>query len=273
MVIQLTRTALIEDCALILLATDGVSEALAEAAGEHAVFLQFGALRSADDAFALPYLDRYRLHWDTYKTVREDVGFRSAPLATKTEAESVLALALGWLAHRAADRWLTAASEEAVLQQDAYLFRARCAAPGATLDAAALSELFEVLKQRYFIEMHTFKPDGDDIEGWFDALYAGMQEWDAYMDRFAKAVAEPDAEQEARHVLETNFYRADDAIVALASKLRRGETTTAEQRDSALAEIPVSRYGQALRAAALGLLDANAFFAHRVDELTLEASN
>ncbi|TLS53860.1 hypothetical protein FE782_00420 [Paenibacillus antri] len=273
MVIQLTRTALIEDSAAILLATDGVSEALAEAAGEHAAFLQFGALRSADDAFALPYLDRYRLHWDTYKTVREDVGFRSAPLATKTEAESVLALALGWLAHRVADRRLSASSEEADLYRDAYLFRARYAAPDATLDAVALSELFEVLKQRYFIEMHTFKPDGDDIEGWFDALYAGMQEWDAYMDRFAKAVAEPDADGERRHVLETNFYRADDAIVALASRLRNGGTTTAEEREAALAAVPASRYGQALRAAVGHLLHANAFFARRVDELALEASN
>ncbi|HZG83396.1 hypothetical protein [Paenibacillus sp.] len=273
MVIQLTRTALIEDSAAILLATDDVSEALAEAAGAHAAFLQFGALRSADDAFALPYLDRYRLHWDTYKTKREDVGFRSAPLATKTEAESVLAAALGWLAHRAADRWLPAASEEAELCRDAYLFRARYAKPDAKLDAAALVELFEVLKQRYFIEMHTFKPDSDDIEGWFDALYAGMQAWDAYMGRFAKAVAEPDADGERRHVLEENFYRADDAIVALANTLRSGGTATAEEREAALAAEPVSRYGQALRAAVGSLQQANAFFARRVDELTLEASN
>lgn len=269
MVIDFTRTALIEDSASLLLASEETCAAFREAASAHPPFLQLGPLKGADETFALPILDRYRSGWESHRTVREAAGFRSAPSVPKTEAESTLAFVLGWLCHRAADRRLTAATPEARLHRDAHLFRARYAVPGATLDAETLSAMFRALKQRCFIEMHTFKPDGDDIEGWFDKLYDGMREWDDAMQRLAKAVAEPDAAWERK--LAGGFYRADDEIVALAAELREGGAVSRDRLEAALAAAPRSEYGLALQAAVGSLRNANAYFTYRADAAALES--
>jgi hypothetical protein len=271
MAANLTRTAFVEDCMSLLLASDQICEPFKEAVLEFDAFMQFGALRSRDDDFAFPLLDRYRLDWESHKPVKEETGFRSAPLVPKSQAESILALVLGWLCHRAADNLLTADSPEAALYQDAVLFRSLYMTTESTIERAALSELFEVLRQRFFIEMHTFIPDGEDIEGWFDKLYLNMQEWNDYMDRLAETVANPDMEKERRYVTETSFYNENDAIVSLARRLRNGEPASPNQIEEAIAAAPESHYAQALQLAFRSLHNASAFFSSRIDIAAFES--
>jgi hypothetical protein len=269
MVVNLTRTAFIEDCISILLATDKICEDFKEVTSNHALFAQFGQLRRADDSFALPLLERYREDWDSHRTMKEEVEFRSAPLVPKTQSESILAVVLGWLCHRVAESMLPI-EEEAGFYQDAVLFRSLYVRSEAEIESAALSDLFQVMQQRYFIEMHTFIPDGEDIEGWFDSLYANMQEWNTYMERFALAVAKPDVDKERSFVTDRNFYKEEDAIIALTRKLRSGLAVSQDQIDEAIASTPISQYARALKMAVDNLLLADAFFTKKTNQIELE---
>lgn len=270
MVINLTHTAFIEDCMSILLATDKICENFKEVTRDHAVFVQFGQLRRADDSFALPILEQYREDWDSYRTVKEEVEFRSAPLVPKTQSESVLAVVLGWLCYRVAESMLPI-EEEASFYQDALLFRSLYVHSNDGIESAAISELFQVMQQRYFIEMHTFIPDGEDIEGWFDSLYANMRDWNADMKRFAHAVAEPDVDKEQSFVTDRNFYREDDAIIGLTRQLRNGLTVSQDRIDEAIASTPISQYARALKKAVDNLLLADAFFTKKIDQIGLKS--
>lgn len=263
---SLTRTVLIEDCLNIMFASEKICETFKEVCRDHFHFAQFGCFRRPEDRFAIQLLEKYRNDWESHKTVKEEIGFRSAPLVPKTQAESVLAFILGWICNRDADHLLKPGSSESSLYQDAFLFHKLYVNNNSTpSDSAAIgskevSELFRVLQQRFFIEMHTFIPDVENIEGWIDKLYVNMQEWTAYMDRFAEALMNPDPVKVKQHVTDTNFYHDEDAIVQVAQSLRKGEKASKEEIEVASAAEPTSQYARALKQGFGNLLIASAFF-------------
>ncbi|TVY11719.1 hypothetical protein [Paenibacillus cremeus] len=279
---NLARTAVVEDCLNLMLASEHICEAFKEAGREHANFAQFGSFASPGDQIALQQLAKYRENWESHKSVKEEIGFRSAPLVPKTKAESVLAYVLGWLCHRAADSKLKPGSAEAGLYQDALLFHRLYVnegqtpqayrSPGAPLEQAAtigskeLAELFRELQQRFFIEMHTYVPDVDNIEGWFDKLHVQLKERSAYMDRFAEALMNPEPEKVQQHVDGTNFYSDEDAIIRLTLSIRQGAQPSQAEIEAAYAAEPKSRYAQALKQGYRNLLSANAFFTGSIDQ-------
>lgn len=146
---SLTRTAFVDDCLNMMNASEDICEAFKEVSTAHRTFAQFGSLTRSDDQIALELLTRYRKDWKSNRTVLEEVGFRSAPLVPKTQAESSLALALGWIAHRAARAHLTPESAEAELYQDAEIFRKRYVG-GSGISREELAELFSVMQQRFY---------------------------------------------------------------------------------------------------------------------------
>lgn len=266
---SLTRTALVDDCLNVMNASDDICEAFKEVSRAHRTFAQFGSLTRSDDRIAVELLARYKNDWESHRTVKEEVGFLSAPLVPKTQAESSLALALGWIAHRAARAHLTPESAEAGLYQDAELFRKRYVG-GSGISREELSELFSVLQQRFFIEMHTFVPDVDDIEGWFDRLDQTIREWEGHMDQLAGAVVNPDPEKAQRYVAQSNFYDEDDALIRLAESIRGGGQPSQREIEAAFAAEPRSGYARALHQALRGLRNASVFFTGTGDLSSLD---
>ena len=133
-----------------------------------------------------------------------------------------------------------------------------------------VADLFRVVWQRLLIEMHTFIPDDDDIEGWFDKLYARHQEQIIHMDRYAAAIMEPDPAKVKRFVVDTHFYSNDDPIIQLSKKLRRKEAATQEEIENAFRSEAKSHYGQALKLGFGYLRSASAFFTGEIDRDTLK---
>lgn len=271
-------TTAMEDCIQLMLTSDGICPAFKEALGDRLPFAMFGALIRPADVRAVQRLEQYRDDWPSHRTAKAEIGFRSAPLVPKTQAESVLSLVLGSLCHEAIAHVLQPVSEEAALYQSAYMFRqyymresGAAAEASEAVDRQQLAALFAALQQRFFIEMHTFVPDVDDIEGWFDKLYAGIRAYDEAQERLADAIAQPEADKVQKYIEAPGFYRADEAIVQLALAVRSGETPTREKLEAALAEEAGSRYGQALRQGCDRLARANAFFSNRLDAQQLTA--
>ncbi|MBA2937508.1 hypothetical protein HZF08_04270 [Paenibacillus sp. CGMCC 1.16610] len=256
---SLIRTAFVDDCLNIMNASEDICEVFKEVSTTHRTFAQFGSLTRSDDQIATELLARYRDDWESHRTVKEEVGFRSAPLVPKTEAESSLALALGWIAHRTARAHLTPESAEAGLYQDAELFRKRYVG-GSGISREELTELFSVMQQRFFIEMHTFVPDVDDIEGWFDRLDEMMREWEGHMAQLASAVVAPDSEKGQRNVDTLKIYDEEDALIRMAETIRSGVRPSQGEIEAALSAEPRSKYARGLNQAINSLRRANAFF-------------
>ena len=61
--------------------------------------------------------------------------------------------------------------------------------------------------------MHTFIPDRDDIEGWFEKLYEKHQEQIIQMERYAEAIMEPDPVKVKRFIEEPHFYSDEDPVI------------------------------------------------------------
>jgi hypothetical protein len=284
---NITHTALVEDCFHIMFASDKICEAFKEVGRAHLNFAQFGSITSSGDKFAVPLLDKYRDNWEAHKKVPVEIGFRSAPAVPKSQAESILAFVLGWLCHRAANIQMEPGSTESSLYQDAFIFHrlyvnnnntpvpyrtAQFEKSMESLPASAaicsqdLAELFRAMQQRFFIEMHTFVPDVEDIEGWFDRLDAKLQERTAHMDQYAETIMNPDPVKVKQYVSDTHFYDDEDAIIQLAQSLRKGARPSQAQIEAALAAEPKSDYGQALKQGFNNLLSASTFFTGGMDQ-------
>jgi hypothetical protein len=54
-----------------------------------------------------------------------------------------------------------------------------------------VEDLFRGLLQRALLELHTFIPDSENIEGWFDKLFTLQQRFYVDLERYAAAVANP----------------------------------------------------------------------------------
>lgn len=281
------NTALVEDCFHIMFASDKICEAFKEVGRDHLNFAQFGSIPSSGDQFAVSLLNKYRDNWESHKKVPVEIGFRSAPAVPKSQAESILAFVLGWLCHRAAELQLKTGSAESNLYQDAFIFHRlyvnnnntpipyRTALyeknienlPVSTsINSKDLAEWFHALQQRFFIEMHTFVPDVDDIEGWFDRLDAKLRERTVHMDLYAEIVMNPDPDKVKQYVSDTDFYEDEDAIIQLAQSLRKGAQHSQAEIEAAYEAVPTSDYGRALKQGFGNLLYASDFFTGSMDQ-------
>lgn len=113
--------------------------------------------------------------------------------------------------------------------------------------------------------MHTFVPDVDDIEGWFDRLDQMIREWEQHMEQLASAVVDPDPEKARQSVDQSNFYDEDDALIRLAESIRSGIQPSQDEIDAALSADPRSEYARALNQAVRSLRRASQFFTNSND--------
>jgi hypothetical protein len=227
--------------------------------------MRLGAVTRGSEAFAGPLV----------------AGLRERKDSPETGDAEKLAFVLGTMTHRAADRMMkpilksqTADGEYAPIEisvyHDIFLFDrlyGRGAKEPYTPDALspvvsfpafseseakAFEEYFRVLFQRALLAAHTFKPDQSDPEVWLARLFDWLQEFDVDLERYHRALVEPDAELARRAIADVNFYADEDPIIRLLEDLRAGRDVagddftkrlTLRDRDSLYARAVSLAYG------------------------------
>ena len=135
----------------------------------------------------------------------------------------------------------------------------------ATIDIAAVKDLFQALLQGSLIELHTFIPDGNDIEGWLEKLFELQQRFYNDLDRYAEAIHRPDPDKVERFIKAVNFYNSEDAVIAAARALQVGEGV--EDIEATWTTPASSHYGQALQ---LGMGYVEAASSYFIGGLSIE---
>ncbi|TDG00609.1 hypothetical protein [Paenibacillus piri] len=281
---HVTHTAVLEDCFNLMFASDGINPAFKEAGRKYPHFAQFGSVTRSGDRFTINLLKDYRGRWES-RTPEDKLDYK-------------LAFILGWLSHRAADRQMKPVFREAEpestqfptdcsVYHDAFIFselytnhanspfhfqlasfeNGIASLPvSAEFNMKAVTDFYRILHQRALIEMHTFIPDTDDIEGWMDKLYARHQEQIIQLERYAEAVVSPDPAKVKRFVVDTNFYDRNEPILQLTASLRKGGQATGEQLQAAVNAEPRSHYGNAIKTGFHYIYYASRFFSGVIDE-------
>ncbi|MDY6941060.1 MAG: hypothetical protein SWY16_25805 [Cyanobacteriota bacterium] len=231
---DLTRLALISDATALALPDpslpDSLRGALAGTAGLSSI-LGMGILFPTQSAI-VSLLAKARPRW--FDSSAEDNEHR-------------VAIATGYLMHRAAERCihkgfveagLNAAQENiAKLYQDAEVLRSFLVEVPQTV--AEAESLLSVLDRRLRIKAHTIRPDGTDIKAWVLKFLA----WDAaqatLFEKLASTIAEPNAEERSRYVESLNFFDRTSPLVN-AARSQQAVNLTAENIEES------SLYGRAL---------------------------
>lgn len=281
---NITHTAVLDDCFRLMHASKEICETFQKVGAAHHDVARLGCLTRAGDRFTPELLRSFRDRW--------------ADRTSEEHLEPKLAFVLGWMCHRAADRQMkpvfravepdrTYSPAKSSVYHDAFLFHEVYgggeespyhpalfdperlpAAEG--LDVEAVEELVRVLVQRALIALHTFIPDEEDVAGWLDRLFTLRQAYRVDLERYARAIADPDPEQVQRFIVEVDFYDPQDATIAAARGLQHGERVTPEEVHFAAEAEACSQYGKALQRGYGYLRAASAFFTGEIQMLALK---
>lgn len=206
--------------------------------------------------------------------------------------KSRLAFIFGWLSHRAADRQMKPVFRETCpdapekptecsIYDDAFIYLRRYSAQdplytdalfeqmasgtAAGQDCAELRSLIRGLLQGSLIGIHTLIPDDGDGKGWIDRLVSVHQKWRINMDRYLKAITEPDPILYKTYIVETNFYDPADSLIAYVEALQ-AEKADVNHKLLRFAGEQSSDYAQALSKAWDYIKAAGLFFQGELDE-------
>lgn len=279
----ITHSAIVDDCARLVLSGPGICPAFKTVLGEHLAIARLGGVTRHGDRHNPPLLERYREQW-----------------ARPERPESVpmkLAFVLGWLSHRAADRQMkrifrtldpdcprrpptdcSIYNDVEVLRQvygdggsDPWGLRALAGADRDRREIRLRAEaLLASVWQRSLLRMHTFIPDDSDPDGWLDRVVERHQRLYVDLQRYAAALTDPDPERVRRFLVEPNFYNPADPLIALARSRQRGTAPPGTSLAMALEQAQnQSLYARMLRRAYSYTHAASEFFERRIDRAEL----
>ncbi|MCR8633282.1 hypothetical protein [Paenibacillus radicis (ex Xue et al. 2023)] len=284
---HVTHTAVLEDCFNLMYASENIHASFKEVGKKFPQFAQFGSVTRSGDKFTVNLLKDYRSRWET-RTAEDRLDYK-------------LVFILGWLSHRAADRQMkpvfrehepesTEFPTDCSIYHDAFIFSELYAKRhntpfhfemasfekgieslpiAAEFNITALTDFYRILHQRALIEMHTFIPDTENIEGWMDKLYARHQEQIIHMDRYANAIVTPDPAKVKRFVVEPNFYDRNEPILQLTAALRNGAEVSQQELAAVLDTEPRSHYAIAIKTGFHYIYNASQFFSGNLEEEAL----
>lgn len=273
---NVTHTGILDDCFRLMSVSDEICEAFKICAREQNDFARLGGITRKGDRFTVSLLTDFRSRWGG-RTPAENL-------------EGKLAFVLGWLTHRAADRQMKPVFRqvdpekkqrptECSVYHDAFVFRevfslgeespysvatfdrtmgALPAAKGVSVPE--VETFFRALLQRSLVELHTFVPDQDDIEGWLEKMAELQQHFYVDAERYANAIVNPEPEKVKAFIVETNFYNPEDPVIYAARRIQRGEQVTSDEVVGAMTPEADSQYGQALQMGYGYLVSASEFF-------------
>jgi hypothetical protein len=280
---NITHTAVTDDCARLARHSSTICAAVKEVLGEQLEIARLGGVTRAGGRHVLSLLKRYREAWQQ----RQEGDWLPEKLA----------FVLGWLCHRAADlqmkpifRAVDADSTEnptdCSVYHDVFLFRkvygagerepyvpdSLAVTPESSPETQAFqaSEVESALRslwQRALIELHTFIPDEEDVDGWLVRVFKMRQQFYVDIRRYAEAFADPDPEKVQRFIVDVNFYDSSDPLIRLARSIQSGTPDTSIDLQTVLeAAAAQSRYAQALRRGYIYLQAASDLFERRIDD-------
>lgn len=286
---NVTHTAVVEDCFLIMFASDQICDAFKEAGRQHIQFSQFGSVTRSGDKFTVTLLDKYKGIWSTHKEA-DNLAFK-------------LAYLLGWLCHRAADRQMKVVFREAEpesrefptdcsIYHDGFIYNrlykdnARTLFPyraahfekqmeslpiTSAIRTNDIATTYRYIWQRFLVSLHGFvKGDTADVNVWFEKLHAKHQEQVIHLDRYAEAALTPDPTKFKRFITDTNFYNEEDRILQVTQALRKGAAVSPSEIEEAYASAPTSHYAHAVKMGFGYLLSASTYFEGMIDQDTLK---
>jgi hypothetical protein len=140
-----------------------------------------------------------------------------------------------------------------------------------SINVSGIEELLHVLLRRALIGMHTLIPDVENPEGWIDRIYRRRQEFHVDLERYNRAITEPDPAKVQTYIAEDGFYDRSESIISTARRLQHGELVSYDEIVVALEAPAESHYGQALAIGMRYLKAASDFFVGDLDRETLEA--
>ncbi|MFW6309174.1 MAG: hypothetical protein ACOC1S_04070 [bacterium] len=281
---HVVHTAVLEDCLNIMSVSGKLNETFLEIITKYREFAEMGSITKSGDKFTYKLLEKYRDQADEIK--------ENEKLKTR------LAFVFGWLAHRSADREMkpiwrggdfdtSKSPSDCSLYHEAFIFNRyytesdiyQRALVDDILDGFTNSQginrdlfikLVRSTLKRVLIEMHTFVPDHDDVEGWLDKLYSRKQKFkEDVIHRYTEAIINPDPEKVKLYIEETNFYNEEDKINKLAIKLREGDKVDIREVEEALEAESSSHYAITVQRACFYLIAANDYFEGKIDTDTL----
>ncbi len=112
-------------------------------------------------------------------------------------------------------------SQEIQLYQDAELLRDFYSKGKKSSDTEALSNLFKEMIPRTLIRFHTIMPDERMGSDWVHIMQDWRKQTDNYYDNLAKAVLEPNRQQQEKIVLQSNFYDKSESVIVDTSTFNR----------------------------------------------------
>jgi len=257
-------------------ASDNVCDTFKEVTKRYKDFARLGAITRSGDKFTVQLLTKFRDEWDD-QTAKRKTGQK-------------LTFVLGWLAHRAADRQMKPVFREldgdcqksprdCSVYHDAFIFHEVFAigknepyspatfetdmaslAVAEYVDVEGVEDFFRALLQRALIDLHTFIPDRENIEDWLEGLFEKQQRFYVDLDRYAKAIYDPDPDMMRRFIEEGNFYSHDDKIIQVARRLQRGEEVSGDEVREAGDSDVISHYALAIKKGFGYLRAASEFF-------------
>ena len=276
---QVTHYAVADDARLFALASPRISHDFKAVLRDEHAALRLGALTRKTEVFAGRLIKELCERWQ----------------ANKPHDPEKLAFCLGTLTHRATDRLMKPVFnaqahdgkytyKDISFYHDIFIFRKvydggnnepfvpeqfndTLEHPNVSIDLDVLEQLHKVFWQRRLLNAHTFKPDIEEPDLWLSNLFNLLQDDVVDLQKYHKALTDPDPELVRRAIEQVNFYDDEDRILKLAHDLRRGQEVSEKEflKRSYLGD-KNSLYARALAKAYGYLQVASEFWEGRLEE-------
>jgi len=225
---------------------------------------RFGAMVQVDKAIVDTSMEK---HSQALKTLETSAPSEETEDRLET-TQRKLALLLGWYMAagvrevlaplyqpdaRMADRQ----PSEMSIYHDMEVLRQIAGTPQRTaVPAAEVESLFNGMLPRMIGRTHTLTPDYEDGMDWTVRVSHWRDDTMQLMQEYADAYAKPHPEKVQRFIKDINFYDADEAMLQLADKARRGESIETGAVKTAMQNAK-SVYGRAVALGVENLIAAN----------------
>lgn len=126
--------------------------------------------------------------------------------------------------------------------------------------------MYRLLFRRALIGMHTFNPDSQNIDSWFESFFNGLQTFPKDLELYAHLAHTWPQDKVNRYLVEKNFYNREDEIIRVTRRIQQGlavspgEIVAAKRRTVQSS----SRYARALAKALDYVLAAGELFRREI---------
>lgn len=272
----ITHIAVQEDVARLALHAKSICDAFKICMKSHNLAMRIGSASRGNSTFIIQNIDHFRSTWERRKP--ED------------RLEDKLAYTLGWITHRAADRYFKAKYgifdknpenlhpvdirilHDVVLYDKVYSngvnkpFTKGFAQtemkghPAAKfVDITQAEAITGPMYQANFLNLQSIEKASNAKE-FFDRVEKQFATFTVDFDRLVEGVNDPDPEDMHQMIEAPNFYNEEDTLIKLARNIQQGKSTEGLQLENALKEENLSQYAQVLKKAFNWLFEASQYF-------------